>query len=160
MNNKYDETLSNVASETFESLAFMFRMITEDEELSVEVCGSSVTASIAFEGPFDGKLFLRLATETIPLVAANMLGMDEGKLTTPQQQDAFKELLNVVCGNLLPEIAGTEAVFNVQAPQLVADGDIPASIDGRQPLATVRLILDDGEAELACFTDARFLATC
>jgi hypothetical protein len=31
-------------------------------------------------------------------------------------KDALREALNVICGNLLPRIGGTEAVYDIQAP--------------------------------------------
>jgi CheY-specific phosphatase CheX len=88
----------------------------------------------------------------LPAIASNMLGLDEGDTTPPpeQQRDALKELTSVVCGNLLPRMAGTQAVFKIEAPQIVEPQAVEKT-GGQGPLARARLILDEGRAEFALF---------
>jgi CheY-specific phosphatase CheX len=103
-------------------------------------------AAIAFDGPFSGELVVRASAELLPHLAANMLGLDEpSAASADQQEDALKELANVICGNLLPALAGREPVFRVGVPRtLTADEPAP----GQQP-AAARLFLDVGRVELA-----------
>ena len=151
MNNKLDQTLRDVAEEMFESLAFVLLMPDQDGPPSPGNSGKAV-ASITFSGPFGGAIFLSISEQMLPMIAANMLGLDFDETPTNlQQQDAFKELLNVICGNLLPRIAGTEAVFDVHEPAIVPDGQVPQTHQQRPPVATAQLSLEDGTAELACF---------
>lgn len=151
MNSKLDQTLRDVAEEVFESLAFVLLMPDQDGPPSSDNIGKAV-ASITFSGPFGGALFLSISEQMLPMIAANMLGLDFDETPTDvQQQDAFKELLNVICGNLLPRIAGTEAVFDVQKPMIVPDGQVPQTHQQQPPVATAQLNLEDGAAELACF---------
>ena len=158
MDNRLDETLARVAEEVFGSLAFVLPAF--EEELSAPPqAADSTAASISFAGPFDGTLALSASDELLPAVAANMLGLDFGEVPSQDvQRDAFKELLNVTCGNLLPALAGQQAVFDVGAAELLADGALPATVAGRPPLAAARLQLEGGWVELVLFAPERVAA--
>jgi len=120
---------------------------------------SWTTGGISFTGPFDGSLILRLSNALLPEIGANMLGLDFGESCSPDQQmDAFAELLNVICGNLLPVLAGQQAVFDVSATELAADGTVPETVAGRPLLAVARLHMEGGWVELALFAPERVAA--
>jgi len=150
---KPDETLQAVAERIFESLAFVLLAIEEEQERPPSSDRARRTsACISFSGPFKGSLFVSVSDELVPTIAANMLGLDFGEVPGEDvQRDALKELVNVTCGNLLPELAGSEAVFNVAPAEILSDGAIPSAVDGRPPLATACLHLEDGWAELVLF---------
>ena len=151
MNNKLDETLASVAEKVFESLAFVLPAF-EDEPSAAPEAEDRTAAIISFTGPFEGMLALNASSELLPAIAANMLGLDFGEVPSREmQRDAFKELLNVICGNLLPALAGEQAVFDVGAAELLADGAVPATVAGRPPLAAARLHLEGGWVELVLF---------
>ena len=149
MSHSLDKLLLRVAEGIFEGLAFMLTML-EDE--ATDLPSGAAVAAVDFEGPFQGRLLISLADQMLPELATNMLGLEEqASPTLLQQHDALKELANVVCGNLLPEIAGSEAEFNVSAPFL-ASNDFPGLPPSDQRLAAkARLILDSGEVNLALF---------
>lgn len=151
MHSEHDEMLREVAEGTLEELAFVLAVPDED------ACQPpGVTAGIRFRGPFDGALFITVSPQMLPVVAANMLGVtDNGQLSTECQHDAFKELLNVICGNLLPVYAGDGMVFDVDSADMLAGRSLPEELDGRPPVATASLVLDAGRAELAFFTAAQ-----
>ncbi len=152
MKSKLDETLCVVAEDILESLAFVL-LAPEDDAPPAADNAPDVVASITFAGPFDGTLFLRVSGDMLPTIAGNMLGLNFGETSSQiQQEDAFKELLNVICGNLLPKFAGSQAVFNIYPPKILPDERIPATFQGR-PAATALLELEEGTAELAFFTD-------
>ncbi len=105
MKNRLNEILYSVAEQIFESLAFL--LLAPEEDAPIPDGARGVTASIMFDGAFEGTLFLCVSEEMLPAIATNMLGlMDDETLPAPQQRDAFKELLNVVCGNFLPQVVG------------------------------------------------------
>ncbi len=175
MNNRLDETLARVAEAVFESLAFVLPAFEEEghcEESAPPEAADTTAASISFAGPFEGTLALSASNELLPAIAANMLGLDldewrpaahygGGDPEVPWQdvqRDAFKELLNVTCGNLLPALAGEQAVFDVGAAELLVDGALPATVAGRPPLAAARLHLEGGWVELALFAPQRLAA--
>lgn len=145
----YDEALIGAAEETFESLAFMIPMPAEDM-----VDGEDVTrarARVSFTGPMTGELLLGVSTEMLPQLAANMLGLDGPSASPEQQSDALGEVLNVICGNLLPVIAGSRAVFNVGAPIFLGLVDAPPAPAGARQAASAELTLDAGWAELTLY---------
>lgn len=185
MNTELDATLRQVAEDTFQSLAFIFPAEGDADAPLDAASGLEPRAggpqskfgvagvAVEFTGPFGGRMTLGVSYAMLPVLAANMLGLDEGTLPSDDQQDdALKELLNVICGNVLPALAGTESVFNVQAPRLMppprpddfAAAPPPQSgpsasrcspLFGWRPLpgatACVELCLDAGLARIALY---------
>lgn len=146
MKTELEEYLLRVGEETFESMAY----IMPADPLGGEAVGSGtrIWVSVFFAGPFNGCLYLGASATLLPTLAANMMGLVDDEAPPLQlQQDALKELANVVCGNLLPALAGPDAIFEVQAPHLL--GEI--LIEDRQfrPAGRVRMFTEAGEAELA-----------
>ena len=137
--------LSRAATSTFEELALLFASdtLTEEQEAAV----ASTTVRVRFRGPLSGALELRVTDALLPQIAANMLGfMDEPPAQL--QQDAMGELANVICGNVLPDVAGPSAVFDLEAPAAVT-----APLPG-QPTAFARVGLEDsGCAEVSLYLD-------
>jgi len=141
------ETLSQVAEETFESLAFILALPEDMGELPT---GTPVVSTVLFTGPCTGALSVAAPKEMLAELAENMLGeMDEP--TEEQQSDAMRELVNVVCGNLLPRVRGNEAVFNVQRPSKPKEGQVATSLGGCSPVAVVEMQLEWGKTQLALF---------
>jgi hypothetical protein len=145
MNNRLlDDTLYDVGAETLGALALM-SLVPEDEAPATGPLPLRA-AAVAFSGPFSGELVVRASAEMLPHLAANMLGLEEpSAASTDHQEDALKELANVICGNLLPAMAGTEPVFRVGVPRVLAVDESAAG----PPSATARLFLDVGRVELA-----------
>jgi CheY-specific phosphatase CheX len=150
MSNKIQQALFKAAALTFEELGFAFPENTIDERRQNALEQAAV--SIDFRGPLSGRLVLRLYGDLLPGLAANMVGKD--KPPPPQlQKDALGEIANVICGNMLPEIAGFKAVFQIGAPKVVGraeTGSLPAF---HSPAAAVCLGIDDGRADLFLFID-------
>ena len=148
MSNTLEKELCKAAVLTFEELGFICPTLKLDEQQSTALLERVV--SVKFEGPFCGRLELKLYGNLLPTVVANMLGEDE-PVPERQQQDALREIANVVCGNLLPTVAGSSAVFNLGIPQLL---DRAASSDKKEsPEAEVRLGMEDGRADLLFYAD-------
>ncbi len=154
MDEQFEKTLSNIAIETFEKLAFLFAFPADEADTGQP--DSMVTAGVSFAGSFSGTLIIKVSAEALPELAANMLGVDEDEETTlDQQHDALKETLNVICGNLLPEIAGRQEVFNIDSPQIVTVEQTIEKNPDRSSTYHVKLALDDGQCELLLFIDGR-----
>ncbi|MCK4625131.1 MAG: chemotaxis protein CheX [Phycisphaerae bacterium] len=152
MNNKYDEELYHVAEETFAALAFIMPLDPEDE--TPDETDAGIVASVTFTGEFRGIIFLSVPAGLLPELSANMLGAEDGEEPPiDEQHDAFAEALNVICGNLLPIIAGTKAVFDVHAPKIMTDGRIPDEYEQYEPAGSATLIFDTGKADMVLFID-------
>jgi hypothetical protein len=102
--------------------------------------------SVEFEGPFSGKLLVKLCGGLLPLIAANMLG-EEDVPSKSLQYDALGEIANVICGNMLPGIAGSKDIFRVRAPKMDESVDLP-------PVAEVQVGLGLGRADLLLFVSS------
>ena len=154
MDEQLEKTLSNIAIETFEKLAFLFAFAADEAETGQP--GSGVAASVSFSGFFSGTLIMKVSAEALPELAVNMLGVDgDDETTLDQQNDALKETLNVICGNLLPAIAGNREVFNIGSPEILTDGDMLEKDNDRKLIGKVKLTLEDGPCHLFLLSDDR-----
>lgn len=110
--------LGEVFPEVAEKMAFMFAENVEDDEFPDEV-GDPVEARISFVGPSKGVITMAVSKSMCPVLAANTLGIDAADEGAAEKGlDSLKELLNVVCGNVLTRIAGDEPVFELSIPEL------------------------------------------
>ncbi len=141
MNRRLETELHKAATLAFEGLSSLppTREINE-QQLNAQV---EAAMSIDFEGPFSGNLLVRICGGLLPILAANMLG-EEGTPSRSLQYDALGEIANVICGNMLPSIAGSKDVFHVSPPRLSEMTDLP-------PVAEVQMGLGIGRADLLLF---------
>ncbi len=158
MRAKLEKILSQVTIETLEKLAFMFAFTNEGEESYPT--GPMSVASVSFTGPFSGTLVMMISTEVLQELTFNMLGLEEeAEITEDQRYDALKETMNIICGNLLPAIAGDEVVFNIDVPRILPkDIEVKKGAgfpDEREPSARVNFDLDEGQCSLILFLNGR-----
>ena len=115
-----------------------------------------IAARLQFQGPFTGSMFLAAPVTLAHELAANMLGLE---LVDPEaalrRGDAVGELLNMICGNLLPLIAGSAPEFSIGAPATV-DCAAARAMAGSHPedlRAVVALLVEDEPVEAALLLD-------
>src|SRR5690349_11017779 len=130
------------AATTFESLA----MLPSSATLSAAEAAAPIAFGVRvdFEGPLRGRLELHVTADVACCVAENMLGLPIAlDADATLVRDALGEVANVVCGNVLPELAGRDAVFRLGAPG-------PSALAAKgTPAAALSLGVDGGRAELA-----------
>jgi chemotaxis protein CheY-P-specific phosphatase CheC len=149
MNERVAQTLADETIETLEKLAFIFA--ESEDDLDQFSDAERITVSADFTGPWPGTLVMEFGVEGLAELSANMLGLDEDEtISEEEQRDALKEALNIICGNVLPAIAGSEAVFNISSPQ-VSEGAYAG--DTAAATAVARLTLDEGFIVLYLFSD-------
>jgi CheY-specific phosphatase CheX len=144
--NNVETQLYQTAVWTFEELAFMF--CTPELLDEVMECKPQATASVTFSGPMSGKLVVSLCGEMLSELASNMLGQEESP-SEREQLDALGEVANVICGNILPKVTGSDEVFRIDAPD-VAAGSGP---DRAGASACISVPLSIGRADLALFVN-------
>jgi CheY-specific phosphatase CheX len=133
------------ATTTFESLALL---LPSAEPSAAEGAGAAAYAvRVAFTGPLHGWLELRVTDDVARSLAENMLGVDDAEATLVR--DALGEVANVVCGNLLPDIGGREAVFHLSAPEPIDSAAAPPT----DAALAASLGVDGGRAHLALHLD-------
>jgi len=156
MRAKLEEILFRVAIDTLEKLAFMFAFPGEDKENQQK--GSMAAGSVSFTGHFSGMLVMTISIEVLQELSVNMLGLEDGEeIDGHIRSDALKETINVICGNLLPAIAGDKVIFDIDVPRILPAGEkiragagIP---DGLAPSARVNLKFDEGQCVFFLFLD-------
>lgn len=80
-----------------------------------------LAARVRFHGAFSGTMALSMTSHLACELAAGMLGLDaDAPEALLRQGDTVGELLNMVCGNLLPAIAGPSPEFAISTPELIA----------------------------------------
>ena len=149
MGNKMEEELEKAGILTFQQLCFMFQAPELKDQMKDKRVEAAV--SVKFRGSICGKLVVKAYEGLLPSIAANMLG-EEGASSKRQQVDALGEMANVICGNLLPGIAGSEEVFHIHAPELEW-GEEMLENDTGQPPVEVQLVLDEGRADLLLYLE-------
>jgi CheY-specific phosphatase CheX len=135
-----NDALYRATVTTFEELAFQFPM----PELERSAAGPRTTATVDFAGARRGRLTLSVSNTLLPSIAANMLGDEEP--SREEQLDALKEVANVICGNVLPAVAGPTAIFALNAPRLGSESD-------GAPAAEADVLLMDGSASVRLFLE-------
>ncbi|MBN1980159.1 MAG: chemotaxis protein CheX [Chitinivibrionales bacterium] len=83
---------------------------------------------VDYHGVRSGHISLWADNNLKKIATSNMLGIEEGwTIEERKQNDALKEILNILCGNLITTIYGSTAVFELGLPvvldrqQLIAD---------------------------------------
>lgn len=116
-------SLMTVFSEVLADLAFMF---TDEEVDGASASGSWLETVITYRGPKSGTLKLRCPKRFAALLASNLLGTDASSSKAENEgEDAVKEFMNIVCGQLVTSLYGTEHVFNLSIPAVVELPDAP-----------------------------------
>lgn len=140
--------LHDAATRTLEDMCFL----CDAPEMQGEFEGTPTPAfaSVHFTGPKTGHLEVHVAADLLPVIAENMLGLDESDAR--EQLDALGEIANVICGNVLPSLCDDTAVFDIGSPVTGTDDAVLTS-GGAQPSASVRLMLDYGPATTFLFVD-------
>ena len=142
--------LATASTSTFEALGLLLPDVHPSAEQHAAPLARGVR--VAFAGPFAGALALRVSEDVATALAANMLGVDAVDAGDRLVHDALGEVANVICGNLLPELAGRMAVFHLGAPEPVPAAPGPTSGPDRPSLA-ITLGVDAGRAEVALHVD-------
>ena len=73
---------------------------------------------MTYSGGMTGSISLIVPDDVCPEIAANVLGKDpDDAIVAAQSADALKEVLNVLCGNILTAVAGESPVFDLSVPE-------------------------------------------
>jgi CheY-specific phosphatase CheX len=141
MSNSLVTQLYTATALTFEELGFI--LPSSELQDSQKAAALEAAVGVSFTGPMEGRLVLAVYGGILPTVVANMLG-DEEAFQVNSQHDALGELANVICGNVLPGIAGDRATFILGTPQLVPAKSLVQTEE--LPTIEVNVGLDEGRA--------------
>ncbi len=147
MTEKIEKIMKRVIIETLEQLAYVFSSPEDEMDL---LTPDSMAVTVDFSGPFSGQLTMKTTTLVVLELTANMLGIDEEEITLEQQSDALKETVNILCGNLLPAIAGDQDIFNINAPKIIDSEEIE---EPEKAFSKAYLSIDDEMCVVYLFVD-------
>lgn len=109
------EALRRAAADVLERFAFSF--VEAEEDVFAEDA-MDFHARQGFQGASRGAVGLVVPRALAMELGANILGAEPGEVSEDTGRDAVKELTNIICGELLPELYGRRAVFNLGVPAL------------------------------------------
>jgi CheY-specific phosphatase CheX len=109
-------TLATIFSDVLADLAFLF---TDEAAAPAVPEALWLETTIGYRGSANGNLTFRCPQRFAHLLAANLLGVDAEKgVSRTQADDAVKEFMNIVCGQLVTALHGTDDVFTLTIPHV------------------------------------------
>jgi hypothetical protein len=116
--------LAAIVTEVLGDLAFM---VGDDAPAALPPGAVWLQCEIQYEGPVGGTLCCWCTRDFAIQLAANLLGIepDEGDAQVGAA-DAVRELLNVLCGQLVTAWYGQTAIFNLSIPTVRECVEVPA----------------------------------
>lgn len=119
-------SLVQTFSDVLANLAFM---LTADQGDAPPPDTRWLITRISYQGPCSGEVTLRCPEGFAGVLASNLLGIEPNDPEAhAKSHDAMKELMNVLCGQIVTSLHGTESIFSLSIPELqVLDADqLPA----------------------------------
>ncbi len=151
MKERIAAALAAAARQAFEDLCFTFDAPELAEQQAA--LAPAAAAEVKFRGAFSGKLVLLVSQDLYTAIAANMLGIPAP--APRQMEDALCEMANVICGNIVPELALGHPGCLIETPRTTTT-DLDAHGLLGMPMASCRLNLNQGRADAVVFVDGYF----
>ena len=122
MKTEHRGSLLSAITDVFEKFGFMF--VETAGEPAPDGGDEYLQASITFSGPARGEISIAASPDLSRQLAANALGVPAGEANAETGQDALKELVNLICGELTVALFGEQPVFDLGVPRVdPIDGD-------------------------------------
>jgi CheY-specific phosphatase CheX len=148
MSSWLETRLFRATARTFEDLGFILPTWELSKEQRAIRAGSTV--EVCFEGTFSGRLVLTVFGPVLTEIAGNMLGEDPSEISVATAQDTLGELANIICGNVLPAIAGDRETFALHPPAAMREIPLLEAPDGGI-VGEVQVGVDDGRADVRLY---------
>lgn len=148
------ETLDTVTCHVLEHAAFMFPEPADMSDGLPLGEFEMVAVTISFRGKKRGTLEMIAPVDFCEELASNMLGEDISETRSENKHhDAAKEIVNMIAGQLLLELYGKDALFNLAAPQIrqISKEELFAVIDQKEYACS----LVDDYPVIVIFTEAQ-----
>lgn len=108
--------VAEVLGDVLATYAYLFGDPVAPAELTAPC--ATISVCMRFSGSFSGCLTLVMPETLASCIASNALGAAEEDVSPGMGGDAAAELLNIVCGRLLPILAGELPVFRMATPEV------------------------------------------
>lgn len=139
-----ESAVIEATSRVFETAAFLNVYPVEP---GAELAPPEQAATMSFKGAATGRVSIRVAISVLDSVVENLLDptSDPAELAT-RRGDVLKEMLNMLCGNLLTEYFGSEPIFDLSPPELLGDPTLP--VPTSDDVLCVAMNIEDTLAEV------------
>jgi CheY-specific phosphatase CheX len=128
-----------------ETSAFMSAWPCAETEQPDQLPLPDIAASMTFRGHCRGRFTLRLSSALLPLLTENMLGeAEEAGAPGEKGRDALKELLNMICGNVLTAWQGDAPVFDLSPPEILDETAAPETAPGE----IIHFVIEETRADV------------
>lgn len=116
----YTDALSRVSLKVLEDWAMMLvDPVDNDSTEDLFDDGTLIESSVTFHGAQSGKVLIVAPKPFLSQLSENLLGDDDrDTLDCSAEEDGFKEMANVLAGNLLTEAFGDKVVFDLMSPEI------------------------------------------
>ena len=84
---------------------------------------SLLGATLNFDGPLSGSLYLLIPGRMTGEITANFLGLGEEEINEEQKRDSVKEALNMIGGRMF-SFFDRKSVFKLGIPKLIEESDL------------------------------------
>lgn len=138
------DVIAEAVERSFSDTAFMTAVPGEDLSPD-EVAWTS--SCVEFSGPLKGRMTLRLSSSLLPELAANIMGEDDLP-SVEDQIDALGEMVNIICGVILPGINEGDDVYRIDSPHTPPT----ASAESKHNFE-MNFAVDEGYAQLILAVD-------
>jgi chemotaxis protein CheY-P-specific phosphatase CheC len=129
-------------------MLFPSDVLTEEQEQLPFAAG----VSVRFYGPKSGRLEVRVSANVAEALAGNMLGA-ESAVDAQLQRDAFGELGNVLCGNVVSAMTNGVGVFHLHPPRHMDAAALANDLEPNEE--SIDIGLDEGRAQVRLFLSSR-----
>lgn len=120
--NKTKEAASEIITKVISETTYLFLDPLEEESQPDPDTWQAIGVTIEFHGLATGTISLWVEDHFRQTAAMNMLGVDDiGGVSVEKQNDAIKEILNIVSGNLLTTLYGKQDIFELGIPTITQD---------------------------------------
>ncbi len=118
MKEETKDIVYKVCCDVFEHLAFMFGEVLDEDDIT-SVADTFIKASMSFKGEQQSGIVAIVVPEELSVnLAYEILGLEKSEQIDPDgPEDAVKEVLNTICGRLLPAIFGDSPIFDLTPPE-------------------------------------------
>jgi CheY-specific phosphatase CheX len=138
-----ETAVSECTSRVLDTAAFI--SVWPWTEQDSDLPSPDMAATMEFHGPCQGRMIIRVSSAVLPTLAMNMLGDFDGDPASREKaMDALKEVLNMICGNVLTAWCGAEAVFDLSPPETMELDCTPAAA----PQARALFVLEGTRGEV------------
>lgn len=147
MTHEIQDKLRDITVETLERYCSIFPASDVSDTHPLQSRSVHV-ACVDFHGPFHGTLGVTIPEKVLADVLRMMIG-EQSSYSAREELDTIGEIANVICGNILPYIAGPHSIFKIDPPRNMT----MAEAHRKSLLARSELRMEKGAVEVVLYRD-------